>query len=37
MMSVLSGRDPERFAAHEKFFVEDVRSWTVSVRYGAAR
>jgi enterochelin esterase-like enzyme len=22
------GFDPERFAAHEKFFVEDVRAWT---------
>ena len=27
------GFDPERFAAHEKFFVEDVRSWTRS-RFG---
>lgn len=22
--------DPERFAAHEKFFVEDVRQWAYS-------
>jgi enterochelin esterase-like enzyme len=29
------GFDPERFAAHEKFFVEDVRRWTES-RFGAA-
>src|SRR5579859_1234295 len=27
--------DPERFAAHEKFFVEDVRRWVAS-RFGAA-
>jgi enterochelin esterase-like enzyme len=27
--------DPERFAAHEKFFVEDVRGW-VKARFGAA-
>jgi hypothetical protein len=27
--------DPERFAAHEKFFVEDVRRWTES-RFGVA-
>jgi len=27
------GFDPERFAAHEKFFVEDVRRWTGS-RFG---
>ena len=27
--------DPERFAAHEKFFVEDVRRWTHS-RFGVA-
>ena len=27
------GFEPERFAAHEKFFVEDVRRWTVS-RFG---
>ena len=27
--------DPERFAAHERFFVEDVREWTRS-RFGAA-
>lgn len=27
--------EPERFAAHEKFFVEDVRRWTES-RFGAA-
>jgi enterochelin esterase-like enzyme len=29
------GFDPERFAAHEKFFVEDVRRWTRS-RFGIA-
>ena len=29
------GFEPERFAAHEKFFVEDVRSWTES-RFGVA-
>jgi len=29
------GFEPERFAAHEKFFVEDVRQWTES-RFGAA-
>jgi enterochelin esterase-like enzyme len=29
------GFDPERFAAHEKFFVEDVRRWTRS-RFGVA-
>ena len=29
------GFDPERFAAHEKFFVEDVRRWTES-RFGVA-
>lgn len=29
------GFDPERFAAHEKFFVEDVRRWTQS-RFGVA-
>ena len=29
------GFEPERFAAHEKFFVEDVRRWTES-RYGVA-
>ena len=29
------GFDPERFAAHEKFFVEDVRAWTRS-RFGVA-
>src|SRR5436309_16072487 len=29
------GFDPERFAAHEKFFVEDVRRW-VGSRFGAA-
>ena len=29
------GFDPERFAAHEKFFVEDVRRWAGS-RFGAA-
>jgi enterochelin esterase-like enzyme len=27
------GFDPERFAAHERFFVEDVRAWTRS-RFG---
>ena len=27
--------DPERFAAHERFFVEDVRRWTAS-RFGVA-
>jgi enterochelin esterase-like enzyme len=27
--------DPERFAAHESFFVEDVRQWTAS-RFGVA-
>jgi enterochelin esterase-like enzyme len=27
------GFDPERFAAHERFFVEDVRRWTAS-RFG---
>jgi enterochelin esterase-like enzyme len=27
--------DPERFAAHEKFFVDDVRTW-VKLRFGAA-
>jgi pimeloyl-ACP methyl ester carboxylesterase len=27
--------DPERFAAHERFFVEDVRRWTGS-RFGVA-
>jgi enterochelin esterase-like enzyme len=27
--------DPERFAAHEKFFVEDVRAWVQS-RFGVA-
>jgi enterochelin esterase-like enzyme len=27
------GFDPERFAAHEKFFVEDVRRWVQS-RFG---
>ena len=30
-----AGFDPERFAAHEKFFVEDVRRWTES-RFGLA-
>jgi enterochelin esterase-like enzyme len=30
------GFDPGRFAAHEKFFVEDVRRWTES-RFGVAR
>jgi enterochelin esterase-like enzyme len=29
------GFDPERFAAHEKFFVEEVRQWTES-RFGVA-
>ncbi len=29
------GFDPERFAAHEKFFVEDVRGWARS-RFGVA-
>jgi enterochelin esterase-like enzyme len=29
------GFEPERFAAHEKFFVEDVRRWTQS-RFGIA-
>src|SRR5215813_6217787 len=29
------GFDPERFAAHEKFFVEDVRRWTES-RFGVS-
>ncbi len=29
------GFEPERFAAHEKFFVEDVRQWTVA-RFGVA-
>jgi enterochelin esterase-like enzyme len=29
------GFDPERFAAHEKFFVEDVRRWARS-RFGVA-
>jgi enterochelin esterase-like enzyme len=29
------GFEPERFAAHEKFFVEDVRQWTES-RFGVA-
>src|SRR5262245_15175200 len=29
------GFDPERFAAHEKFFVEDVRRWTES-QFGVA-
>lgn len=29
------GFEPERFAAHEKFFVEDVRRWTES-RFGIA-
>ena len=29
------GFDPARFAAHEKFFVEDVRGWTES-RFGVA-
>jgi enterochelin esterase-like enzyme len=29
------GFDPERFAAHERFFVEDVRAWTRS-RFGVA-
>jgi enterochelin esterase-like enzyme len=30
------GFEPERFAAHEKFFVEDVRRWTES-RFGVAQ
>ncbi|HEY3972128.1 MAG TPA: alpha/beta hydrolase-fold protein [Candidatus Sulfotelmatobacter sp.] len=29
------GFEPERFAAHEKFFVEDVRRWT-ELRFGVA-
>lgn len=29
------GFDPERFAAHERFFVEEVRRWTTS-RFGIA-
>lgn len=29
------GFEPERFAAHEKFFIEDVRRWTES-RFGVA-
>jgi enterochelin esterase-like enzyme len=29
------GFEPQRFAAHEKFFVEDVRRWTES-RFGMA-
>jgi enterochelin esterase-like enzyme len=29
------GFDPERFAAHERFFVDDVREWTRS-RFGVA-
>jgi enterochelin esterase-like enzyme len=29
------GFEPERFAAHEKFFVETVRQWT-ELRFGAA-
>jgi enterochelin esterase-like enzyme len=29
------GFEPERFAAHEKFFVEDIRRWTKS-RFGVA-
>ncbi len=29
------GLAPERFAAHEKFFVEDVRAWTLT-RFGVA-
>jgi len=29
------GFEPERFAAHERFFVEDVRRWTAS-RFGVA-
>ena len=29
------GFDPQRFAAHEKFFVDDVRRWTES-RFGIA-
>jgi enterochelin esterase-like enzyme len=31
----LPGVDPERFAAHERFFVEGVRTWTRS-RFGVA-
>jgi enterochelin esterase-like enzyme len=31
----IPGFDPERFAAHEKFFVEDVRGWVQS-RFGVA-
>ena len=30
------GFDPERFAAHETFFVEDVRAWALS-RFGVRR
>ena len=30
------GFEPERFAAHEKFFVEDVRGW-VRARFGVGR
>ncbi|HEU5318331.1 MAG TPA: alpha/beta hydrolase-fold protein [Chloroflexota bacterium] len=26
----VAGRDPERFAAHERFFVDDVRAWLES-------
>jgi hypothetical protein len=29
------GFDPERFAAHERFFVEDLRQWT-RTRFGVA-
>jgi enterochelin esterase-like enzyme len=29
------GFDPERFAGHERFFVEDVRSW-IGTRFGVA-
>ncbi|MEJ3655303.1 alpha/beta hydrolase-fold protein [Actinomycetes bacterium KLBMP 9759] len=29
------GLDPQRFAAHERFFVEDVRRWTAT-RFGVA-
>src|SRR5471032_3175930 len=29
------GLDPERFAAHERFFVEDIRRW-VRTRFGVA-
>jgi len=29
------GFDPERFAAHEKFFIEDVRTW-VRLQFGVA-